>query len=208
MPESTVFYVKHDAATGAITAHKMVCYATIAGQTVQVDAMKRFLEQHPHVPISKCVSVIDAGVQRAIVNLKMRGATADAAVHIACKKSPELYSLSLVSGAGLGDKEADGDKTARLDKRKERTGDEQLAAAKRANEQMQRQIENLKKGRAKDTTVKGGPPAGGLPRHGPTCPPGVCKDFNFKSVGCARSPCSFKHVCAECGAEHPWKGNH
>ena len=99
MPESTVLYVKHNAATGALTAHKMVCYATIAGQTVQVEAMKRFCEQHPHVPISMCVGVIDAGVQRAIANLKMRGATADAAVHIACKKSPELYSLSLVTGA-------------------------------------------------------------------------------------------------------------
>ena len=47
------------------------------------------------------------------------------------------------------------------------------------------------------------------PGNGPACPAGVCKDFNFKGAGCTRgTACTYKHVCALCGANHPWKGNH
>ena len=53
---------------------------------------------------------------------------------------------------------------------------------------------------------KAGTP-GGLPLI--PCPPDICKDFNFKVIGCARGTnCTRKHVCPVCGANHPWKGNH
>ena len=213
LDSSTVRYVKKDAATGALSAHEMACYATPKGQAVQIEAMQNFRERHPHVSLAKVVSVIDAGVQRHIANLRMRGATADAAALQACKKSPELYALSLVEGAAsvAGVKPEGGGKGGgQPNGKKSRTADEEKAVQQRRVEQMQREISNLKSGK-KPGKGGGAPGKGGGPppaTNGPTCAADVCKDFNFKAVGCQRASCSFKHVCCVCGANHPWKGNH
>jgi uncharacterized membrane protein YgcG len=57
-------------------------------------------------------------------------------------------------------------------------------------------------GGGSDYGGKGGK-GGGHP--GPRCPPDVCKNFNFKGMGCTGTACRFKHECAECGAkDHGW----
>ena len=212
MATSTVRYVVENPTTKVLTARQMVCDATPAGQRVQTERMMQFREQHPHVPIAKVVSIIDAGVQRRIANLKMRGATSDAAVDMACKKSPELYAVSLVEGAAAEGEEEAAQTTERTKgKKRARTGDEQQAADKRRMEQMQRQIENLKKN--KSGKGNGGPPSGGGPPPGGPgsvkCPEDVCKEYNFKVSGCSRGQgCRFKHICALCGQKHCYRGNH
>ena len=43
------------------------------------------------------------------------------------------------------------------------------------------------------------------------CPPNLCKNFNFKAVGCTDANCKFAangHKCAVCGQNHPARGNH
>jgi hypothetical protein len=46
------------------------------------------------------------------------------------------------------------------------------------------------------------------PPSGVNCPPNVCRDYNFKVQGCGNSNCKFQHVCAQCGRNHPFRGNH
>ena len=205
--ESTVLYVDTDAA-GKMHACKMACNATPKGQAIQIEMMQVFRERHPHIPLAKVVSCIDAGIQREIANCKMRGFTADAAVDHACKKCPELYAVSLVEGAAGSANETDktGDKGG--GKKRERTAAEAATANQRTIDQQKRQIDNLKsgkktagKGNGKDKAPTGQPP-------GPECPAGVCKDYNFKAVGCTRANCSYEHKCCQCGVAHPYKGNH
>ena len=194
---------------GASTIKTASVFFSPEGQAYEIDAMNKFLERYPHVAISKCVAVIDVGVQKRIANLLLEGFTGDAAVFQACTKSPELYAVSLVEGAMPNDGEA---KNGR-DRKGTKTGEEKDASTKRRLEQQERQIKNLKAGKsgtdygAKKTQGAGPRAAGtGTRAPGPDCPPGVCKEYNFKFTGCSRGAnCTLKHECAECGLAHPFR---
>ena len=234
---SKVHYVSTDA-SGAKVPAEMDCYATNAVQEIQIARMREFREQHPHVSVEKCVSVIDAGIQKHIANSKLKGYTGDAATMIACTKCPELYSVSLVAGhtptAEGGETERE--KGAKGKGGKNRSAEEQSASDKRRIEQLEREVKNRKAQQGKGgkggwdgwNSGKGGwgggkggwnnngwqqqanGKGGGPPGNGVACPPDVCRDFNFKVQGCTapHNNCRFKHVCALCGANHPWRGNH
>ena len=143
------------------------------------------------------------------------------------------------SGASATKGEAGGPAGGRSKRGGERTTDETLAAKERRIEQQERQIANLKQGKVGGRRQAGGGAFGGWAAQrqpfyqqpmqgmmqpqfgqqamqrqvtqptGPSCPPDVCRDFNFKVGGCPRNPCKFKHICCLCGSQqHGWKGNH
>jgi hypothetical protein len=225
-----------------MSAEERDCFATLAGQMLQVTAMRKFKERYPHVSVSKCVSIIDAGVEERIADLMLDGATADAAVYIACVKSPELFSAASCDGKDEKASSSAGDKdtpaTESGDKSKKKTETEQLAGAKRRIADYEREVSKLKAGGGRGKGKGGGGngmqggrggyggyynpypppwnfqgPAPGPPRNGPPpsgvqCPPDVCRDYNFKVQSCSNQSCRYKHVCALCGQNHPWRGNH
>jgi hypothetical protein len=231
--ESTVSYVDKSGATPM--AASMDCYATPAGQMVQISAMQKFRKLHSAISTARVVTVIDVAVQRRIADLKMEGHTADSAVHIACTKCPELYSASQFENATELANTSAGAGGGRPGKKpkNERTPDEQLEAMKRALDNKERQIQNFKVGKGGGGKGKGkwpyqppwaanmagpsgyapngkgaGQPPGGA-RSGIQCPNDVCRNYNFKADGCPHgNNCRFKHTCAVCGADHPWLGNH
>ena len=194
------------------------CFATPAGQQVEIDAMKAFRKRNPHVPISKLVAVIDVGVEKEIANLLLMGDTVDAAVYKACTKSPELYAASLITS---GDEHVQlGDDGKGKGKRPAgKSEDDRSKAMQRRLEQQDRQIANLKSNKGAGGGGGGGKGGGGGGGGGggppiptttakTTCPPDVCQQFNF-SVACKYgSACKLKHVCATCGQNHPHRGNH
>ena len=161
---STKEYVRRNAA-GAATVESMDCFATPAGQFLKIQAMREFVERNPSVTPAQCINIIDAGVEKEIANLIMRGKSADKAVEIVCLRSPHKYAYSLVEhstpdkeGQPLG---ADGEPTPKKNKgkgNKDRTPEQANEAQKRRIEQQERQIENLKRG---GKHKKGGAPWGG-----------------------------------------------
>ena len=204
-------------------------FATPAGQMLEIEAMRDFRRRHPHVPIAKCVTIIDAGVQRAIANLLLKNYSRDAAVFQSCVRSTELYSLTLVQGndnsSTEGTAETNGT-TGDKNNKKQKTDAEARQAAERKIDQMSRQIDNLKSGKGRGGNSygngggrggggggfgaayqqrPGGPPAPAGPAGNGwskiQCPPDVCRDFNFKTAGCARGgACKMKHHCAQCSS--------
>ena len=187
---------------GASTIKTTSVFFSPEGQAYEIEAMNKFMERFPHVAVAKCVSVIDVGVQKRVANLLLEGYTGDAAVYQTCTKSPELYAASLVEGAGNG---ADG---KQIRDRKVKSEDDKETATKRRIEQQERQIKNLKAGKngAKTAPIGGARVPGATRAPGPDCPPGVCKDYNFKFSGCPRgATCTLKHECAECGLAHPFR---
>ena len=162
--------------------------------------------------VSKCVSVVDAGVEKCIANHLLRGKTLDKAVFMACKQSPELYAHSLVDAPHTPEG-AETKGAGRRGKKEPRTPDEERAAAKRQTEQLQRQVENLKNGKFHKPAKGGGRPGDNGKGKGdpnrPYCPDNVCKEFNFKVGGCTHMPgCKLQHRCCVCGQNHPFTGNH
>ena len=111
-------------------------FATPAGQMLEIEAMRDFRRRHPHVPIAKCVTIIDAGVQRAVANLLLKNYSRDAAVFQSCVRSTELYSLTLVQGndnsSTEGTAETNGT-TGEKNNKKQKTDAEARQAAERKN---------------------------------------------------------------------------
>ena len=169
-------------------------------------------------------------MQQHKANLMLKGHTLDSAIRATCQQSPWLYAYSRVEGVkppqpGAGTStDGEGDKNRRA----KRTAEEQLQSDKRRIEQLQRENANLKNGKggkrntqptanaALTGAAAAAAAAGANSGNYPTvpCPPDFCKDFNFKpgtapNFGCARgAACKYKHKCAVCGQDHPWKGNH
>ena len=252
---------------------QMTPYATPRGTQVEIDAMRAFRKQAPHIPISKVVSCIDEPLQLKIANLRNKGYTYDAAVYHVCVKCPENYSVAKCEGpaataatAEAAAATAGGDANPSTEPKgkgkRGRSEDEQKAVYEKRLAQQEQQIQNLKAGKGGKGGGKGGggyggggfggggwyggggfgnggfggagggfsgggfggggfngggfngggkgngPPPGRAP--GPVCPPDVCKDFNFKAVGCTRgAACGLKHICAQCGStQHCYRGNH
>ena len=201
-------------------------YVTMAGLLTEERAMTTFRDRNPHAPIAKIVARIDGPVQQRKAALLLEGYTLDAAIHLACEKSPELYSASLLDGDASAhdpdDKTAVDQRTGKAKRASERTADEATAAKDRRIEQMNREITNLKNKRTKNGPPTGGGGGGGggaagTAAHvpggrapGPDCPDGYCKDFNFKAGGCPRgSSCHRVHKCAQChSTAHGFRGNH
>jgi uncharacterized membrane protein YgcG len=247
---STLAFVRSSPGSGGTaataSAESRDCYATLRGQMEQVDAMRKFRERHPHVSTTKCVAVIDAGIQERIADLMLEGSTADAAVHTACVKSPELYAVSQCETAGDAtpdkgsDKSGIGGETAGSKAGgKRKSAEQQLEGAQKRIADFEKQVANLKGGKGSRGGKGGGGYGGGgygggwgggkggggwaypqpsaaygpsgprpPPANGVQCPPDVCRDFNFKVQGCTRAQCAWKHTCAQCGQQHPWRGNH
>lgn len=237
---SSVNYVRVGA-KGVLAGHVLDCFATEAGQKVQVDAMRDFRKKHSHLPLATLMYV-DAKIEAHIADLQAEEYTLDAAVYAVCRKSPELYSSAMLEAPAAkaekpGGAAGEGDTTAAAEKKRSRTPEETETAMKNRLEQKDREIANLKygkkggKGRGKGGAPyapawqqqwqpawqpswpqwqpgKGAQGKGGGPPGRTPCPPDVCRDFNFKVTGCARPNCTYKHVCAACGANHPHTGNH
>jgi hypothetical protein len=233
-PESTKSYVTTSAA-GAKSVAVLDCYASMAGQAVEAAALRTFFARNPHCTLAG-IRAIDHAVESRVADEMLRGCTRDAAVQLACVKSPELYSAAnLPPESDKSSTAAGADKAARK-RADERSEDEQLTSAKRRIDQQVREIANLKGGKGgkggKGAGKGGGKGGGGWQQgqsgyqawypppqvgkgagppnggSGVPCPPDVCRDFNFKVSGCARPNCSYKHTCAVCGANHPCRGNH
>ena len=144
-------YVGKNAA-GAPMAESMDCFATPTGQVLKIQAMREFIERNPSVTPAQCINIIDAGVEKEIANLIMRGKSADKAVEEVCLRSPHKYAFSLVEnsapdregsefGAGSGPPPKKGKGN------KDRTPEAAVEAQKRRIEQQERQIANLKNGK-------------------------------------------------------------
>ena len=230
LPDSKISYVD---LTGK--ALSMNCSATPAVQALQMTAMKDFMKRYPHVSISRLESVIDAGVQSKIADLRMEGYTADAACKIACTKCPELYAISKADNPTQDETAAAASKAAgsELGARKrnaDRDPGDRAAALERTLANKEKQIENLKKkqawggrgnpnrnpwdawggkGNGNWNPGKGGGGRGGGGSPGDRsvpCAPDICRQFNFSAPGCSRgASCKFKHVCCKCGADHPFR---
>lgn len=211
LTESTISYVDQ-----AGKPHTMNCSATPAVQGLQMAAMKDFMKRYPHVPVGRLESVIDAGVQQKIADLRMEGFTADAACKFACTKCPELYAISKADNptkdeAAATSNKGSGSEVGARKRGADRDPSDRAAALERALQNKEKQIENLKKkqwggrGNANRTSWdswdgkgKGNPwnpGKGGGGRGGGTssangfntpCPPDVCRQFNFSAPGCSR----------------------
>ena len=131
-----------------------------------------------------------------------------------------------------------GEATGKSKRKADRSEAEELAAVRRQVENKEKQIENLKNGKrgGKGGWQQGGKGGGwqqggwqqggkggwAFPPPAPFAwqggkgagPPGggggaaICQDFNYKVSGCSRPNCKFLHTCSQCGANHPFKGNH
>ena len=213
LAESVVKYASTDV-SGADIVRKLDAFATPSVMDRETAAMRDFHLKHPHVSITNCINVIDAGVEREINNLTLRGWTMDAAVDYVVSTQPHLYSLQKVestdSPAGGSDKTSDKSKVKKTDEQK---SDSQT----RLLEQQKQQIANLKRklGAGAATPPRGngtkGAGGSGTPLAGKQkvpCAPDICQNFNFKSAGCTLASCNYKHVCCLCGQAHPFKGNH
>ena len=229
LPESTVTYVDT-----AGRPHSMNCSATPAVQALQMSAMKDFMKRYPHVTVARLETVIDAGVQQKIADLRMEGYTADAACKIACTKCPELYAISKADNPTKEETAAAANKAASerggTKRGADRDPSDRAAALERALANKEKQIENLKKkqpwgGRgngqkwtnpepwgkgkggawgAQKAGGRGG--GGGSSDFSVPCAPDICRQFNFSAPGCSRGAnCRFKHVCCKCGADHPYR---
>ena len=228
-------------------------YASPKGLAVEKAAMTTFVQRNPHIPVSQLTSIIDVGVQKAKAQHRLDGHSLDAAVYMACVKSPELYSTTLCTAAPSATTAAtashaeDGEEASkqRGGRAGKRTISEQEAVYEKRLAQQTQQIENMKKkkgdgkgyGRnwnnnawngggggswndtrgggqwqqwAGDSPGKGGGKGKGDGKGGgPHCPDWICKNFNFKVEGCTLGAgCKKTHICAACGANHCFRGNH
>ena len=149
---------------GALVARAWSCYATPAGQALQVNALRELHRSQPHLKVSQLVT-IDARVERRISDLILKGYTGDAACFEACVKSPELYSAANITPAEEGEAEAStdaapagGEAAKGKNKRKggTRSDEDEVASLKRQLDQSKRHAENLKNGKAGGKGGKGG----------------------------------------------------
>jgi uncharacterized membrane protein YgcG len=195
-----------------LTAESRDCFATTAGQALEVNAMRKFRERYPHISVNKCVSIVDAGVEERIADLMLDGATADAAVYTACVKSPELYSAANCDGkdektssSTAGEKDAPA--TEAGEKGKKKTVDEQLAGAKRRLADYEREVSKLKSGGGRGKGKGGGggghyggrggyggyapfyPPSFPPPWNSPGAPPGGPRGPPSSGVQCPPDVC-------------------
>jgi hypothetical protein len=242
LEESTKKYIAREDARDVVNT--LSCFCTLDWAQAEVRRLKEFAALHPHVSVRGLMAV-DARVQKAIANLKLKGYTEDAAIYQTCIKSPENYSVQHAATEGDGDDGGTADVAAAprgsgKHNKRNRTEAERDQAAKTENDNLKRQIANLKAGKGAGKFAKGqkgaphgwqqpyqqpyqqwqqwqpqgkgmgpgGPSQFGGRAPGPNCPPDVCADFNFKARGCDKNPCTRKHICALCGANHCFRGNH
>ena len=145
-------YVHRDA-SGVTSVASIKCFATPEIMDLQTEAMRAFLERHPHATLSK-VEAVDEAVEKAIAEYTLRGKPMDKAVRSASVEDTHLWAYSTVdtapeearaqpAAAATGGGNTSGGGAAK----KQRTPEEQAQSDKRRVEQLERENRNLREGK-------------------------------------------------------------
>jgi hypothetical protein len=148
--------------SGGHQAKQMNCYATPEGQLLELTAMQDLRRMQPDLSLTVLVAV-DERVEQHIADLQAKGYTLDAAVYVACCKSPELYATAAKEALASAPKETAETPSGKLKPGKrasDRTPEEEGKAARNRIDQQSREIANLK-ARMAGGKGKGGGKGGG-----------------------------------------------
>ena len=226
------------AATAAPTVETIDLFATLEVQGAWCKRLKEVSNANPHLGVN-ALQWLDIEARRSACDLLGKGWSLDRATHFVCAVSQADYNVSKLpvnlttntTSSASANTSAAAQPATGAHQPVKPTKDE-ATRLRNSNEQLKREVANLKRRAGAPNPQQRQPqfqpqfqqqfqprfqpqqPFGGQPPPmGPQqripIAPDICKDFNFKSVGCSRGPnCPFKHICAICGANHPCKGNH